>query len=183
MDFCNKRTKEITIYCWYIAYSSFNTSIIQPNRASILNKQYKMELEFINEQPEEEKTQELPKQTIWDTKEYLEFVKHYAEDDNIPKAIRTSKWGIFGKALTYTFLDERDLPMIDIFSNILRIDALIAQPAHKVTFGEVHILDQSQFYLFLTAKRAIGTNREKMNERTLQNTQIAQTIATQTAMT
>src|SRR3990167_10047041 len=130
--------------------------------------------------PESHETQ---KKSIWDNKEYLGFVKHYAEDDNIPQEVKNSKWSIFGKALTYTFLEERDLPMIDIFSNILRIDALIAQPAHKVTFGEVHILDQSQFYLFLTAKRAIGTNREKMNERTLQNTQIAQTIATQTAMT
>jgi len=127
-------------------------------------------------EPERQETQ---KRNIWDNKEYLEFVKHYAEDDNIPQSVKGSKWSIFGKALTYTFLEERDLPLIDIFSNILRIDSLITQPAHKITFDEVHKLDQSQFYMFLTAKRAIGTDREKMNERTLQNTQIGQNISSQ----
>lgn len=119
---------------------------------------------------------------IWNTKEHLEFVKHYSEDEIIPAEFKKSKWAIFGKALTYTFLEEKDLPMIDIFSTIMRIDSLVTQPSHKVTFGEVHSLDQSQFYIFLTAKRAIGTTRDKLNERTLQNTQIAQSISTQTAM-
>lgn len=131
---------------------------------------------------EEPPRQEMPRQSIWDTKEYLEFVKHYSQDEHIPEEIKKSKWGIFGKALIYTFLEEKDLYVVDLFSNILRIDALITQPAHKITFNEVHGLDQSQFYMYLSAKRAIGSNREKMNERTLQNTQIAQSIATQTAI-
>ena len=134
-----------------------------------------------NQQLPQQQQQQVANQapSIWDTKEYLEFVKHYSEDDIIPKSVKESKWGIFGKALTYNFLEEKDLGIIDMFSNILRIDSLVVQPAHKITFEEVHALDQSQFYMYLTAKRAIGTNREKMNERTLQNTQIAQTIASQ----
>lgn len=145
----------------------------------VFDEELKM-FEFTGQNNQEER-QEPQKQvqSIWDTKEYLEFVKHYSEDEVIPKSIKESKWGIFGKALTYTFLEERDLGLIDMFSNILRIDSLVVQPAHKITFEEVHALDQSQFYMYLTAKRAIGTNREKMNERTLQNTQIAQTIASQ----
>jgi len=139
-----------------------------------------MTLEFM-QNPEEEQRQEMPRQNIWDTKDYLELVKHYAEDETIPDEIKKSKWGIFGKSLIYTFLEEKDLLMIDYFSNILRIDALMGKPAYKITFEEIHALDQAQFYMYLTAKRAIGSNREKMNERTLQNTQIAQSIATQTA--
>src|SRR3990167_4495484 len=143
-----------------------------------------MAVEFIQQNIESEQRQEIqpqPKQSIWDTKEYLEFVKHYSEDDTIPSETKTSNWGIFGKALIYTFLDEKDLYIVDLYSNILRIDSLITQPPHKITFEAVHGLDQAQFYIYLSAKRAIGTNREKMNERTLQNTQIAQSIATQTA--
>lgn len=140
-----------------------------------------MAFEFIPQNNEQqEQMQEQPRQSIWDTKEYLEFVKHYSQDENIPQEVKTSKWGIFGKALIYTFLEEKDLLIVDYFSNMLRIDALITQPPHKITFEEVHGLDQSQFYLYLSAKRAIGTNREKMNERTLQNTQIMQSIAAQT---
>ena|SRR3990167_6659635 len=140
-------------------------------------------LEFIRaretREAEEQEPLVAPKQSIWDQKEYLEFVKHYSEDETIPLTIKTGKWGIFGKALQYTFLEEGDIPLIDIFNNTLRIDALMAKPAHMITFEEVHTLDQTQLYFWLTAKRAIGTNREKMNERTLQNTQISQAINTQ----
>lgn len=129
---------------------------------------------------EEPRGEERQPEAIWDTKEYLDVLKHYGDDDNIPKEVKKSKWAIFGRALTYTFLEEKDLPMIDIFSNILRIDSLITQPPHRITFGEVEQLDQTQAYFFFTAKRAIGTTRDKMNERTLQNTQIGQSIATQT---
>lgn len=117
---------------------------------------------------------------VWDDKQFLEFVKHYSEDDNIPIKARKSKWAIFSKSFLYTFLEEKDVPMIDIWGNILKIDSLISQPPHRITFDEVHELDQAQFYMFCTAKRAIGTHKDIMNERSLQNTQIAQTIATQT---
>ncbi len=113
-------------------------------------------------------------------KEYLEVLKHYTEDENIPLEVKTSRWSIFGKSLALTFLEEKDMPIIDMFSHILRIDALMSQPAHKSTFEQSHILDQEQFFLFTRAKSAIGTHQGKVNERTLQVTQIGQTISTQT---
>ena len=134
----------------------------------------------IRQQQEGQPQQEPHRENLWEQKDYLEFVKHYAEDDVIPEDVKKSKWGVFGKALTYTFLDDKDLPTIDMFSTILRIDTLITQPAHRITFDEVQKLDQTQLYMYLTAKRAIGTEREKLNERTLQNTQIAQNISTNT---
>lgn len=140
-----------------------------------------MALEFMEQQEQEQPQQELPRQNIWDTKEYLEFVKHYSEDENIPIGIKGSNWANFSKSLLYTFLEEKDLAVIDSFSTIFRIDCLISKPAHRITLAETYNLDQIQFHTYLQAKRAIGTNREKMNERTLQNTQIAQSIATQTA--
>lgn len=139
-------------------------------------------LEFIRARETENDVEPLPEQqqkSIWDQKEYLEFVKHYSEDETIPKKVKQSKWGQFGKALQYTFLETSDIPLTDDFNNILRIDALMVKPPHLITFDDVHDLDQTQLYFWLTAKRAIGTNREKMNERTLQNTQISQAINTQ----
>ena|SRR3990167_5521955 len=140
-------------------------------------------LEFIRARDtrdeEDEQPPFAPQPSVWDQKEYLEFVKHYSEDETIPSEVKTSTWGIYGKALQYTFLEQGDLPLVDDFNNILRIDSLMARPPHMITFHQVNILDQTQLYFWLTAKRAIGTNREKMNERTLQNTQITQALSMQ----
>ena len=114
-------------------------------------------------------------------KQYLDVLKHYAEDSTIPEEVTKSKWSIFGKGLSLTFLEEKDLPIIDMFNQVLRIDALMNQPAHRLTFEQSHQLDQIQLYFFLQAKRAIGTNHGKINERTLQVTQIGQTISHQTS--
>ena len=77
-------------------------------------------------------------------KEHLDIIKHYTEDETIPSDVKTSKWSIFGRGLALTFLEEKDLPVIDMFSNVLRIDALMNQPAHKLTFEQSHQLDQTQ---------------------------------------
>lgn len=116
---------------------------------------------------------------IWDEKQFLEVLKHYAEDSTIPENLRTKEWAIFGKALVNTFLTEKDLALIDIYSQILRIDELSRKPPHLITFDEVNNLDRIQLYLFLTSKRAIGIEQNRINERTLQNTQIGQSISTQ----
>lgn len=142
-----------------------------------------MVFEFLKQDNEDNQELIQPQQkqqSIWDTKEYLEFVKHYSEDETIPTQIKGTRWGIFGKALIYTFLDDKDLIMVDYYSKILRCDSLMEQPPHKISWVESGNLDQQEFYMYLSAKRAIGTNREKMNERTLQNTQIMQSIAAQT---
>ena len=118
-------------------------------------------------------------QNLLTQKDFLEVLKHYTEDEMIPKEVTESKWAIFGKGLQLTFLEEKDLIMIDLFNNVLRMDTLMSVPAHKLTFEHSHQMDQTQLYFFIQAKRAIGTNQGKINERTLQVTQIAQSINTQ----
>lgn len=113
-------------------------------------------------------------------KQYLDVLKHYTEEEIIPKEIKNTEWSVFGKAMPLTFLEEADLPMIDMFAQVLRIGTLMNSPAHKLGFQDSHNLDQTQLYTYLQAKRAIGTNKGKMNERTLQVTQIGQSISTQT---
>src|SRR3990167_4325568 len=93
-------------------------------------------LEFIratDTQEDSENEHPMPQNnSVWDQKEYLEFVKHYSDDETIPKEIKESNWGIYGKALTYTFLDKEDIPLIDIFSNLLRLDALIDRKSTRL---------------------------------------------------
>lgn len=81
--------------------------------------------------------------------------------------------------MIYTFMNEQDMPMVDIFSNILKIDTMMARPPHLMNYNDIDELDQTQLYFWLSAKRAIGTDKDKMNERTLQQTQIAQSISMQ----
>lgn len=119
-------------------------------------------------------------QNLMMNKDTLEVIKHYTENEFIDADIKTSKWAIFGRALPLTFLEERDLPIIDMFNNVLRIDALTNLPPHTLTFEQTHQLDQTQLFFYLQAKRAIGTVQGKVNERTLQVTQIGQTINTST---
>ena len=113
-------------------------------------------------------------------KQFLDVIKHYTEDDMVPEKVKKSQWSIFGRTLSLTFLEENDLPIIDMFTNILRIDTLTSQPAHRLTFEQTHQMDQTQLFFYIQAKRAIGSNKGKMNERTLQVTQIGQNISTQT---
>jgi len=153
-------------------------------------------MDFINEKPTEKEPPFAQKEEAFNAqymqqqasnlalqKEFLDVLKHYTEDDTIPAKTKASEWAIFGKGLQLTFMEEKDLPIIDMFNNVLRIDALMNQPAHQLTFEESHQLDQIQLYFYLQAKRAIGTNQSKINERTLQVTQIGQTINTQTLNT
>ena len=114
---------------------------------------------------------------IWDQKQHLDILKHYAEDDIIPLELQKRQWSIFGKALSLTFLEEKDMPMIDINLQILRIGELSSKPAHLLTSKVVNDLNKMDAFAFLAAKRAIGAKQGTMNERVLQNTQISQSIS------
>lgn len=121
----------------------------------------------------------LREQQLMDAKAHLGMLEHYGIDETIPKEVRESKWAIFSKSLTYTFLDEKDLPMIDIHSQILKVNTLTSMPPHLLTYAKVDEINQMETYMYFTAKRAMGTNINKQNERTLQVTQIGQSISTQ----
>ena len=114
---------------------------------------------------------------IWEEKNHLDIVQHYSEDKLVPKDIRERQWSVFGKAFINTFLEEDDLSLININFEILKINELMGSPPHLLTFQQI---DKMGLHMFLTAKRAIGAKQGKINERTLQNTQISQSIGTQT---
>ena len=140
-------------------------------------------MEYIEQEQEEQpmiQGNEYIEKSIWDEKQHLDIVRHYSDEENIPPELEKRQWSIFNKNFTNTFLEELDLTMIGINLEHLKIKELMSKPACLLTFKEINELDKMVFHAFLKAKRAIGTNKGKMNERTLQNTQISQSIGTQT---
>lgn len=123
---------------------------------------------------------EAVEQSIWEEKQHLDIIKHYSDESDIPIELQKRQWSIFNKNFTNTFLEEQDMVMVGINLEHLKIKELMSKPAYLLTFKEINELDKMVFHAFLKAKRAIGTNKDKMNERTLQNTQISQSIGTQT---
>jgi hypothetical protein len=136
-------------------------------------------MEFVDTREDDDERRKDEGESIWDEKQFLEVLKHYANDEIIPKELRNRQWATFGKAFINTFLNKDDLPMIDILGQILRINEMQSKPPHLLTFKEVNDLDKMEVYMFFTAKRSIGIESNRINERTLQNTQIGQTISTQ----
>lgn len=135
-------------------------------------------MEFIQPDMGEQQDPQDISPNMWDNKNYLEVLKHYSQDEIIPETLKKKEWAIFGKHLINTFLGEKDMPMIDIFSEILRIDDMMSKPPNRLTFNQTGDLDMMQVYMFLTSRRAIGIDKSKVNERVLQNTQILQNIST-----
>lgn len=144
-------------------------------------------MEMVKENKEDYTEDDMPfgqgrpdERNMWEDKQHLDIVKHYSEDELVPEDIRKRQWAVFGKAFVNTFLEEMDLPMININFELLKINEMTSKPAHLLTFKEVNELDKMSLHMFLTAKRAIGSKTTTMNERILQNTMIQQNIGTQT---
>ena len=116
-------------------------------------------------------------QNIWDNKDHLEVIKHYTDEEGIPLEIREKNWAIFSKAASLTFLDEDDLPMIEMETQIAKLSQMIATPPHLLTFGELENLDQVTVHARNVAKRAVGMKKDKINERISQVTQVVQSIS------
>lgn len=119
-----------------------------------------------------------PNYNIWNNKEILDMLKHYTDDTNIDSELRKDNWAVFSKAFLYSFLESNDMIMVELQNNLLRLDYLMRNPMHRLTFEKINELDQIQVHSFFTAKRAIGTKQQVTNERTLQNTQIVQRLST-----
>ena len=117
---------------------------------------------------------------IWDEKQHLDIIRHYSEEELAPLELKQRQWSVFGKSFVNTFLEENDMPMISINFEILKINELMSKPPHLLTFQQVAEIDKMGLHMYLTARRAVGFKQGKMNERVLQNTQISQSIGTQT---
>ena len=116
---------------------------------------------------------------IWEDKQHLDIIRHYSTDELVPKDLEKRQWSVFGKSFVNTFLEENDMPMININFEILKINELMSKPPHLLTFQQVAEIYKMGLHMFLTARRAIGAKQGKMNERILQNTQISQSIGSQ----
>jgi hypothetical protein len=126
---------------------------------------------------------EAPMHGMMDDKQYLDVIKHYVDaSDNIPEDLRQNNWSMFDKNFVYSFMEEKESVMVDIFSTILRCDTQMSMPSHKLTFKMLQDLDNMMINSYFIYKRAKGTTANVKNERSLQVTQIAQSISTVAGM-
>jgi len=109
----------------------------------------------------------------------LEVLRHYSTvGNNVPKQVREDNWAVFSKELPMTFMGENDLPLINLYGQILRLNNVMTKPPKNITWHEINNFNQTDLYLFLQTKRAIGSNDGRFNERRAQITQINQRMST-----
>lgn len=115
-------------------------------------------------------------QSFYDTQEQLAMVKHYTEENEnvIPKEAKKAFWGFMTKAFPLTFLEEKDMEIIHARIQIARIGRIMGRPAYRTDFKDLAVMDQVETHTFIQAKRAIGTSKYKLNERTMHQSQFAQ---------
>jgi len=134
-------------------------------------------MDWVESDREEEEYPE-QKSIPWDDKQHLDVLKHYSEEEIIPKEIRDKEWQFFTRAVTNTFLEKEDLGILEDYYQIIKADTLSSIPSSEITFEDISNLDKLMFHTFISGKRAIGIEKTKINERVLQNMQIMQSIST-----
>lgn len=132
------------------------------------------------DEDQDQNTEEEKKHNAWDEKQHLDVLEHYSGEDIIPKKLKKAEWQFFTKAATNTFLEKEDLMVIDAHFQIFKARNLQSRPSFDISNADIEDLDRIQYHMFINIKRAIGIDKNKINERVLQNMQILQSISTPT---
>ena len=106
-------------------------------------------------------------------------------DENVPSKINRHDlyinfWAVHGNTLKLTFLSEDD---VEIFE--LRFQKAVAlwkmsQPSYQINFNDLQVIEQMKIYMIATLKRSVGSEKHRINERTMQTTHISQNIRSNT---
>src|SRR3990167_6925631 len=115
--------------------------------------------------------------SIYDRPDDLSMVKHYTEEPGIPQMLKGRFWAFFTNALPFTFLEEQDLEILHARIQAARIGEIMRRPAHDTTFEQGGEWDQIETHADIQAKRAVGTNGYRINERAMHQSQFAQRIS------
>lgn len=114
---------------------------------------------------------------IWNDKQHLDLNKHYVTEDHIHQDIKKKHWSVFSKSMILNFFDDKDLYMLDLDLNILKVNELMSMPPHLLSPAKVDELNKVEHYAYLAAKRSVGMSSGKVNERLLEQMQINQNIS------
>jgi len=119
---------------------------------------------------------------LFEAEDMTKLIKIYLEDD-VPENLKTSSpivkqfWAILGKSVKLTFLDQEDVMDFEFLFNQARYTLLMSMPSYKVTFDDLQQLDQIKLHYYASLKRAVGTNKQKLNERIILGSTINQSIS------
>jgi hypothetical protein len=111
----------------------------------------------------------------------VKLVQEYLEDNKIPREDKIVKefWGILSKFQSLSFNEPEDNEVLihDFEAEILNF--LSSIPEDEYTFQVRQIIGNIRMIFLANLRRSVGTKTNKVNERTLQNTQIRQTFGVQ----
>lgn len=135
------------------------------------------ELERLDQQLSSKSKSGLDKSSysLWGSTDFVKVIQEYTQDKQIPldKVEDLQKfWAIFGKDLKLTFIDTDQ--EIEYFNNLFesaKLSYLMSEPAFKFDFDKYQMLDQLRLNFNAVVRRSKGTDKNKMNERTLQASQ------------
>lgn len=121
---------------------------------------------------------------LFKPQDMVKLIKFYTEE-NLPKSLDNTKfkdkfWSVLGKSPILTFLDAEDEDFYDSTLRIAKLQFLMMYPAYKYSFDDQMELNQIRMYFKSAIKRAIGFDKNKINERTMEATSINQIVRSNT---
>ena len=135
--------------------------------------------ELIDSEENAERSEEL-----FSNNEASKLIETYLRED-FPKPIKEHPafmqfWAVLGKSLKLSFLTETDVLDLESMYDEAMYNYIMSKPAYEYDFIDEQILDQNRFHLLVNMRRAVGTSKHVINERTMLTTQIRQQIRSNT---
>lgn len=109
----------------------------------------------------------------------LKIIQEYLQDKNIPASASEKFWGIHSKFLAISFFDKTDVEDLHLMAENVELIDIMSHPPQEYTWDKMQDFEQVKIFLLAQIRRSIGTTQGRVNERTLQNTQIGHMITTQ----
>ena len=106
----------------------------------------------------------------------LRVIQEYNREENLPEEIRKQFWGLTTKSIKLGFFEKDDEKDLYFLKNMINIGHIMARPKHKYTFHDRQQMNMLSMLLYADFKRAVGIDKWKNNERTLQAASVTQSI-------
>ena len=119
---------------------------------------------------------------LFSQQDMVKLIRFYTEKD-VPDNLAKKEpyktfWAILGKAPILTFLKDEDEETYDSLFRLSKLKFLLSKPSYTYTFESQDAINQLRIYFKSAVKRAIGADKNRINERTMEQTQINQIMRT-----
>jgi hypothetical protein len=119
-----------------------------------------------------------PIQQMINPNDMLKVIQEYLKEEGMPSLARDKFWGLNTKFLSITFFDKKDVEDLRLMSANAELIEIMSKPVEDYDWEKMQFFKQQDIMVFAQGSRSVGAPQGRMNERTLQNTQIGQMIHT-----